>query len=63
MVYGGMLLSLLLLVGLTYLAGGFEKRTDLLEQVQPGDLIVTGPYELRFTEATAKPDKDSSATG
>ena len=59
MVYGGTLLSLLLLIGLIYLAGGFEKRTDLLEPVQPGDLIVTGPYELRFTEATAKPDKEA----
>ena len=59
MVYGGTLLSLLLVIGLLYLAGGFEKRTDLLERVQPGELIVTGPYELRFTEATAKPDKNS----
>jgi hypothetical protein len=62
LVYGGTLLSLLLLVGLVYAAGGFAKRTDLLRQVQPGELIVTGPYELRFTEATAKPDQDSDGT-
>ena len=59
LVYGGALLSLLLVIGLVYLAGGFEMRTDLLEPVRLGELIVTGPYELRFTEATAKPDKDS----
>jgi hypothetical protein len=59
LVYGGTVLSLLLVVGLLYLAGGFEKRTDLLEPVPPGELIVTGPYELRFTEATAQPDTNT----
>jgi hypothetical protein len=55
LVYGGVLLSLALVIGLLYLTGGFGKRTDLLEPVAPGTLIVTGPYELRFTEATAQP--------
>ena len=58
LVYGAVLLSLALVIGLLYLTGGFRKRTDLLEPVAPGDLIVTGPYELRFTEATAQPDTD-----
>lgn len=65
LVYGGALLSLALIVGLTYLAGGFEQRTDLLKPVEPGALIVTGPYELTFTEATAQQqqDADGKVTG
>lgn len=65
LVYGGVLLSLALVVGLVYLAGGFRQRTDLLEPVAPGTLIVNGPYEFRFTEATAQPelDADGRATG
>ncbi len=59
LVYGGVLLSLALVVGLLYLAGGFQKRTDLLERVEPGALIVTGPYEFRFTEATAQPETNT----
>jgi hypothetical protein len=59
LVYGGALLSLVLVVGLLYLAGGFEKRTDLLEPVAPGTLIVSGPFELRFTEATAQPQPEA----
>jgi hypothetical protein len=62
LVYGGVVLSLALVIGLLYLTGGFERRTDLLDPVAPGDLIVTGPYELRFTEATAKPENDSDGT-
>jgi hypothetical protein len=38
--------------------GGFERRTDLLKTVPPGALITTGPYEFRFTEATAQHKKD-----
>ena len=59
LVNAGALLSLLLLIGLLYLAGGFRDRTDLLEPVAPGALILTGPYELRFTAATAKPTNDT----
>jgi hypothetical protein len=59
LVYGGVLLSLALVIGLLYLAGGFQKRTDLLERVEPGALIVTGPYEFRFTEATARPETNT----
>ena len=62
LVYGGALLSLVLVVGLLYLAGGFERRTDLLEDVAPGELIITGPYELRFTEATAQPRNNADGS-
>ena len=50
--------SLVLVIGLLY-SGGFEKRTDLLGRSQPGTLIITGPYEFRFTEATAQPKTDT----
>lgn len=61
LVYGGVLLAVALIVGGLYLAGGFGYRTDLLTPIEPGELIVTGPYELNFTEATvqAKADVDS----
>lgn len=59
LIYGGVLLCLALVTGLLYVAGGFERRTDLLEPVAPGALFVTGPYELRFTEATAQPKNDT----
>jgi hypothetical protein len=59
LVYGGALLSLVMVIGLLYVAGGFEKRTDLLEPVAPGTLIVSGPFELRFTEATAQPQPEA----
>jgi hypothetical protein len=62
LVYGGVLLSLALVIGLLYLTGGFAQRTDLLEPVAPGALIVTGPYELRFTEATAQPQTNTDGT-
>ncbi len=34
--------------------GGFEQRTDLLRPTPAGEQFVTGPYELRFTHATAQ---------
>ena len=40
--------------------GGFERRTDLLRKSQPGTLITTGPYEFRFTEATAQAKTDTA---
>lgn len=62
LVYGSVLLSLALVLGLIHLAGGFEQRTDLLEPVAPGALIVTGPYELSFTEATAQARVEEDGT-
>ena len=58
LVYSSILLVLVLLVVAVWAFGGFERRTDLLKTVPPGALITTGPYELRFTEATAQHKKD-----
>ena len=38
----------------TWVLGGFERRTDLLRPTAVGTLVTTGPYELRFTRATAQ---------
>ena len=45
---------LVALVVLTWVLGGFERRTDLLRPTAVGTLVTTGPYELRFTRATAQ---------
>ncbi|SDT42657.1 hypothetical protein SAMN04488543_4324 [Friedmanniella luteola] len=42
------------LLVLTWALGGFERRTDLLRATPVGTLVSTGPYELRFTGATAQ---------
>jgi hypothetical protein len=42
------------LLVLVWALGGFERRTDLLRPTATGTLISTGPYELRFTGATAQ---------
>jgi hypothetical protein len=42
------------LLALTWALGGFERRTDLLRPTAVGALVSTGPYELRFTAATAQ---------
>jgi hypothetical protein len=52
--YGCILLVLVLLVIAVWGLGGFKKRTDLLKTTPPGTLFSTGPYEFRFTEATAQ---------
>ena len=56
--YGCILLALVLLVVAIWGFGGFKKRTDLLKTTPPGTLITSGPYEFRFTEATAQHKKD-----
>jgi hypothetical protein len=38
--------------------GGFRKRTDLMRPTAPGTVVSSGPYELTFTEVTARPDLD-----
>ncbi len=58
--YGGMGLCLVLVIAAVWGLGGFERRTDLLRNVAPGTLITTGPYEFRFTEATAQAKTDSA---
>jgi hypothetical protein len=59
--YGCILLALVLLVVAIWGFGGFKKRTDLLKTTPPGTLITSGPYEFRFTEATAQHKKDFAA--
>lgn len=44
----------LALVGLTWLAGGFETRTDVRTDVTPGTTVSTGPYEFTFDSATVQ---------
>ena len=56
--FGCILIALALLVGWDARTGGFKKRTDLLKTTPPGTLITSGPYEFRFTEATAQHKKD-----
>jgi membrane associated rhomboid family serine protease len=58
LVYGSIMLALVLLAVAVWAFGGFDKRTDLLKTTPPGTLIATGPYEFRFTEATAQCKKD-----
>jgi hypothetical protein len=60
LIYGGVVLALVLTVALVWGLGGFGKRTDLLRHVEPGTLITTGPFEFRFTEATAQQQRDSN---
>ena len=46
--------ALAALVVLTWVLGGFERRTDLLRPTAVGTLVTTGPYELRFTRASVQ---------
>lgn len=46
--------ALVALVTLTWALGGFERRTDLIRTRPVGSLVSTGPYELRFGNATAQ---------
>jgi hypothetical protein len=56
--YGSILLALVVLVVTVWGFGGFKQRTDLFKTAPPGTLFSTGPYEFRFTEATAQHKKD-----
>lgn len=47
-------LVLALLVGVVWRLGGFERRTDVVRNLDVGSTITTGPYELRFTSATVQ---------
>jgi hypothetical protein len=61
LLYGCILLALVLAVVAVWGFGGFKKRTDLFKTTPPGTLFTTGPYEFRFTEATAQHKKDFGA--
>lgn len=52
--WGLVAVGLVALVVLVWVLGGFERRTDLLRPTPVGALVSTGPYELRFTGATAQ---------
>ncbi|GAA3703308.1 hypothetical protein GCM10022204_20710 [Microlunatus aurantiacus] len=54
---GSLVVALAVLVGLTWVAGGFEQRTDLRTIVAPGTVIATGPYAFAFTAATVQKKK------
>jgi protein-S-isoprenylcysteine O-methyltransferase Ste14 len=62
LMYGSILLALVLLVVAIWGFGGFKKRTDTLKTTPPGSLFTTGPYEFRFTEATAQHWTDYDGT-
>lgn len=51
---GSLVLAFALLIGLTWVAGGFEQRRDLRTVVAPGTTIATGPYEFAFTGGTVQ---------
>lgn len=53
-VYLALLVALALVASLVWGLGGFERRTDVLRDTAVGTSISTGPYELRFTGATAQ---------
>jgi hypothetical protein len=57
LLYGSILLAVVLLIVAIWAFGGFDRRTDLLKTTAPGTVITTGPYEFRFTEATAQRKK------
>ena len=52
--------ALVLVLVLVWGAGGFGRRTDLLLDRPVGSLVTTGPYEFRFSSATAQQRTDYS---
>ncbi len=54
---GSLVVALAVLVGLTWVAGGFDQRTDLRTVVPPGTEISTGPYAFTFTAASVQKKK------
>jgi hypothetical protein len=61
-VYGSIFVVLVLLVVAVWGFGGLKRRTDSLRTVPVGTLFTTGPYEFRFTEATAQHKKNYDDT-
>lgn len=62
LLYGSFLVALILVVVAIWGFGGFKRRTDTFITTPPGTLITTGPYEFRFSEATAQHKKDFGGT-
>lgn len=53
-----MVLAVVLLLGAVWRLGGFAPRTDVVTDLDVGAALATGPYELRFTRATAQRHTD-----
>jgi hypothetical protein len=47
-------LVIVLLLGTVWRLGGFAERRDVVRDLDVGAVLATGPYELRFTAATAQ---------
>lgn len=60
--FAAILAALAVLVGLVWVAGGFDQRTDVRTAVPPGTTIATGPYEFTFDSATVQKKKDYDGT-
>lgn len=52
--FGGIGAAIVLVVGLVWVTGGFEPRTDVRTDVTPGTIVATGPYEFTFDRATVQ---------
>jgi hypothetical protein len=59
---GSLVVALAVLVGLTWVAGGFDQRTDLRTVVPAGTTIATGPYEFAFTATTVQKKRNYDDT-
>lgn len=58
--FGSIGAAIVLIIGLVWVAGGFQPRTDTRTEVRPGTTISTGPYELTFDRATVQKTKHFS---
>ena len=52
--FGAIAAAVLLVVGVVWYGGGFQRRTDVRSDVPIGSTITTGPYELAFDHATVQ---------
>lgn len=61
-VYGCILLVLVLLLVAIWGFGGLQEADRPSSEIPPGTLFTTGPYEFRFSEATAQHKKKYDGT-
>jgi hypothetical protein len=52
------IVALALVIGMIWVAGGFEYRDDLKTDVAPGESFQTGPYVFTFISATVQKTKN-----
>ncbi|HEY5981569.1 MAG TPA: hypothetical protein VIT41_18235 [Microlunatus sp.] len=57
---GALVLAVAVLIGIPWVAGGFEQRTDLQTVVAPGTTVTAGPYEFTFSAGTVQKTKTYS---